>query len=397
MIAIKDLSAGDLEIILHHLVRHEVERNQVLFAEGQPATSMYFLESGVLKAVSRKAIDGRDDVVLGVIKPGGYCGEIALLREDGLYENTIVAMEQSVILELDRNTMQKIMQSSMTAGTKLLLGISRNIREAIAMPQAQESARVVTFISAKDGRGRTTAATHLARYIAGTGKRVIYIDGDLQLGDASVHFGVNSQPHLARLVQMEERLVFDSIKRYFQTSGGVHLLASPAQPQEAEFVTRANLSQIIQECARNCDYLILDVPCHIDEIAILMWDVADLMVFVTEGNLSAMSRLKRLLATLERLNYPKEKFLGLFNKHTPERKEYLDNYRKMMPYKWLAVAEAGEAFLEAQLRGVPVWDVNPQCHAAKNMQAFCEQVVGRAPQNPEKGGIFSRLKAIFAG
>jgi Flp pilus assembly CpaE family ATPase len=396
MLAIKDLSTGDLEVILRHMTRRDVERGGVLFEAGDKALAMFFVESGSLKLVSRKAKDGHDDVLLAVIKPGAFCGETALLGEESFYEDTAVAMEHSVVLELTKESMQKVMLASMTAGTKLLLGISRNIREAISMPMAQETGKIIAFISPKDGMGRTSIATHLAWFLAKAGKRVIVIDGDLQLGDACVHLGLKSQPHMARLIQNEERLVFDSIKKYFQNLRNVSLLAGPSQPQEAEFVSRSNLNQVIQECSRNCDFLILDVPSHIDDISILMWDVADLMVFVTEGNISAMSRLKRLLATLQRLNYPQEKFFCLLNKYRQDQGEYLDNYRKLMPFKWQTVASAEKQFGDSTLRGIPIWEIDAACEATKNLQSFCEQVLGR-PQNNEKGGIFSRIKSMFAG
>lgn len=395
MLAIKDLTGNDLETILRNLVRREIERGTVLFEKGQKATSMFFVENGSLKIVIRKAKDGLDDVMLGVVKPGGFCGETALLGDEAFYEDTVVALEPSVILELTKEGLQKIMSASMTAGTKLLLGISRNIREAISMPQTQESARIITFISTKDGKGRTTIATHLARHLAASGKRVIYIDGDLQLGDACVHFGMSNQPHLARLIQNEPRLVFENIKKYFLNAHGVQLLSSPPQPQEAEFVTRSTLNQVIQECVRNCDYLILDVPSHIDDISIMMWDLADLMVFVTAGSLSAMSRLKRLLTTLQRLNYPAEKFLCVCNKYSADQAEYLVHYRKLMPYRWLTVASGQRALNEAQLRGAPVWEVDAGCEAAKDVRAFCEEILGK-PQAKDKGGIFSRIKSMFA-
>ena len=395
MLAIKDLTTADLEIISRHLLTKEYERGSIIYNAGEKASSMFFVETGSLKIVNRKAKDGQDDVLLGVVKPGGFCGETALLGEESFYEDTVVAMEKSVILELTKEAMQKVMLSSMTAGTKLLLGISRNIREAISMSMAQETAKILAFMSPKDGRGRTTMAVHLAWYLAKMGKRVIFIDCDLQLGDACVHLGLNSQPHMARMIQNEERLVFDSIRKYMQVSRNVNLLSCPSQPQEAEFISRSNLNQVIQECARNCDYLIIDVPSHIDDISILLWDVADQMIFVTMGNISAISRLKRLLATLERLNYPPEKFFCILNQYQADQADYLANYRKLMPFKWHTVAQAVKPFHEAELRGIPIWEVDAACEASKDIQNFCAQIAGRPPTT-EKGGIFSRIKSIFA-
>ncbi|PKL49989.1 MAG: hypothetical protein CVV42_04835 [Candidatus Riflebacteria bacterium HGW-Riflebacteria-2] len=397
MLAIKDLSQADREMIMKQVQRKELDRNEVLYKEANTSSGMFFVESGAIKLVARKAKDGRDDVILGAVKPGGFCGEVALLREESLYEDTAVAMEPTVVLELNKDGLQKIMLESMTTGTKLLLGISRSIREAIAMPQSQELAHIISLVSPKDGNGRTTVATHLARYLAAAGKKVILIDCDMQLGDANVHLGLMAQPHLARLVQLEERIVFDSIKRYFQSSSGVFLLASPSQPQEAEFVSRSNLNQVVLECARNCDYLILDVPSHIDDLSILLWDLSDLMLFVTKADIASLTRLKRLLMAISRLDYPKEKFLGVVNEYAASQVEYLDNLKSIMPCRWLTIARADAAFSEALLKGAPVWQIDPSCPGSKDLQELCKQILGKAPQTQEKGGVFTRIKSWFAG
>ncbi|EKD83948.1 MAG: hypothetical protein ACD_39C00340G0001 [uncultured bacterium] len=396
MLAIKDLSQADRDLIFKNMTRKSFERNEVLYREGYECNGMFFVEMGALKLVSRKATDGRDDVILGVVKAGGFCGEVALLRDEALYEDTAVTLEPSVVHELTREGLQKIMLESMTTGTKLLLGITRSIREAISAPQTQELARIVAFVSPKDGVGRTTTATHLARFLAAAGKRTILIDCDMQFGDANVHMGLMAQPHMARLVQIEERLVFDSIKRYFQISGGVSMLASPNQPQESEFVSRSNLNQIILECARNCDYLILDVPSHIDDLSILLWDLSDLMVFVTEGNISSLTRLKRLMLAVSRLDYPAEKYLGVVNFYSDSQAEYLDNLRTIIPGRWHTIARADAAFSEALLRGIPVWHVDPQIRAVNDLQQLCRQILGKAPHTQDKGGVFSRIKSWFA-
>lgn len=396
MLAIKDLSQADKDVIFKNMSRKSFDRNEVIYQEGYLCKSMYFVEMGSVKLVSRKAKDGRDDVILGAVKAGGYCGEIAMLREDSLYEDTAVTMEPATLYELNHEGMQRIMADSMTAGTKLLLGISRSIREAIAMPQTPEMARIISIVSPKDGQGRTTVATHVARYLAGAGKKTILIDCDMQFGDASVHLGLMSQPHMARLVQNEERLVFDAIKRYFQNMAGVQFLASPNQPQEAEFVSRSNLNQVVLECARNCDYLILDVPSHIDELSILLWDLSDQMVFVAEGNISSLTRLKRMMLALSRLNYPIEKYLGVANFYTDAHAEYLENLQTIIPCKWQTVAKAEAVFSEALLRGVPVWHVNPQSPAVKGLEQLCQRILGNTSQTQEKGGVFNRIKSWFA-
>lgn len=394
MFAIKDLSTQDLELIREHMIRRELERNEILFSGGTDGQSMYFVETGSLKTVFRPATDGGDDTVMSVIKPGGFCGEEVILREGALYESTAVALETTVILELPRANMQKIMASSMTTATKLLLGISRNLREAISVPQ--QYGKIVAFISPKDGSGRTTIATHLARHLVKSGKKVIFIDCDFQLGDAHVHLRVPGQPNLARLIQMEERLSFERIQKYFQSPAGLSFLAAPHQPQEAELVNRSSLNQIIQECMRNCDFLVLDIQSHIDEQSILLWDIADLLVLVTRGDLAMLTRTTRLMSAINRLNYPKEKLLCVLNSFTLSQQDYLEQYQKVIPNKWFTVAENETLFANALTEGLPIWQEDAETPASKDLQAFSRSFLGEQPAPKGRGGIFSRIKALFS-
>ena len=170
MFSIKGLSDVDLEILRKHLVRREVSKRSVIFEDGKKAASLFFLESGAVKLVQKKAqTDSLDDVVMSVIKPGGFFGEEALLGEVPNYLSTAIAMEASILLELSRESLQALMSASMSTGTKVLLGISKNYREAIVVTESM--ATTIVFYSPKDGVGKTSLAINTAVALARAGKR----------------------------------------------------------------------------------------------------------------------------------------------------------------------------------------------------------------------------------
>ncbi|MGM0601099.1 MAG: AAA family ATPase [Candidatus Rifleibacteriota bacterium] len=393
MFAIKNLSNTDLEILNKELKTKTVNKGDTIIEAGLTGQSMFFLESGTLKYIKRKTVEGKEDEILGIIKPGNFCGEESILSEKVPYRYTVIAQEKSVVHELTKASMQHIMANSMVTGTKILLGISKDYREALNMSTQQ--ARIISFISPKDGSGRTTIAVNLAEMLVKRGKKVIIIDADLQLGDASLFLGSPPNPNITRLVQLEDKLIFERIERFFIQKNSVKLLAGSNLPQEADLVSRAQLSQIIQECSNNCDYLIIDSCCHIDDITLLSWDIADMLFLVTNPDLSSAMRLKRLMRALGRLNYPKEKMHGILNKFKQNDTEFFNVCQNAMPGDWFTVALDLESTEKAINDDNFMSEAAPNGKIVKDLEHIVMHITGEEKDKMQKGGIFSWLGKIF--
>jgi Flp pilus assembly CpaE family ATPase len=394
MFAIKNLSNTDLEILNNELKTKTVFKGDTIIEAGVTGQSMFFLESGTLKYIKRKTVDGKQDEILGVIKPGNFCGEESILSEKVPYRYTVIAQEKSVVHELTKESMQHIMSTSMVTGTKILLGISKDYREALNISAQQ--ARIISFVSPKDGSGRTTIAVNMAEMLARRGKKVIIIDADLQLGDASIILNSPPKPNITRLVQLEDKLIFERIERFFIQKNTLKLLAGSHLPQEADLISRGQLSQIIQECAKNCDYLIIDSACHIDEMTLLTWDVADMLFLVSTPDLSNAMRLKRLMGALGRLNYSKEKMHGILNKFKQTDTEFLNICEKTVSGDWFTVALDSDSTEKATNDEQFLSDAAPNGKIVKDLEHIIMHITGEEKDKMKKGGIFSWLGKIFS-
>ena len=394
MFAIKNLSSTDLEILNKELKTKIVNKGDTILEAGLTGQSMFFLESGTLKYIKRKTLDAKQDEILGVIKPGNFCGEESILSEKVPYRYTVIAQEKSVVHELTKDSMQHIMATSMITGTKILLGISKDYREALNISTQQ--ARIISFVSPKDGSGRTTMAVNLAEMLTKRGKKVIIIDADLQLGDASLLLNSPPKPNITRLIQLEDKLIFERIERFFIQKDSVKLLAGSNLPQEADLISRGQLSQIIQECSKNCDYLIIDSACHIDETTLLTWDVADMIFLVTSPDLSSAMRLKRLMGALGRLNYPKEKMHGILNKFKQDDTEFLNIFQSTVHGDWFTVALSPESTDKALNEERFLSQAAPNEKIVKDLDHIARHIAGEEDEKMQKGGIFSWLGKIFA-
>jgi Flp pilus assembly CpaE family ATPase len=396
MLAINNLTNEDISIIQKYLFRKKIEKHEVLYEEKTRGEKVYFLESGGLKVINRISRTGLDDEVISVIKPGGFCGEEVILGDNYLYNHSVVATENSALIVLSKPDLQKIMAESVPSATKLLLAISKNYRDAVESMNSKMG-RLIGFVSAKDGSGRTTLAMSISAALVARGFKVIVIDGDLQLGDCYLHMGSACKPNIARLVQREERLIFKNIEKYLIKKNGLSLLAAPELPQESDLVSRSNLNQIVQECARNADFVILAVGSHIDEYSILLWDISDLIVFVTRSSLPEITRFKRLLTALSSLNYPPGKFLGVLNRFNHDQGAYLQEYKKMLESQWFTVANDPITLNEAMFKGRTIVDYADNSPAKKDIEAICEYLAeGKTKASEKKSGVVKWLSSFFS-
>ena len=395
MFAIKNLSTSDLEIIRKHLVEISTDKNEVIFEAGKTGDSMYFVETGSLKIVNRKSKDGVDDQIIGVIKPGGFFGEEVILSEGGFYSHTVVALEPSLLYQLNAASFQKIMIESTLAGTKLVLGISKSYREAISL--TEQMGKIISFVSSKDGIGKTTVCMNLAEMMSRNNKKVLVIDCDFQLGNSHMHVGSPANPNIVRLIQMEERLTYDRISKFLIKNGGYHLLAAPELPQDSELITRSHMNQIIQECGKNYDFIFLDVGSHIDEISVLLWDLSDQIIIVESPNLQELTRFKRLMAVINRLNYPKEKLLGVLNKFSPGSEVYLEQFKAILPVPWMKISHDQKNVEEAVYNGKSVKETAGTSPVVKEIAEIYNRLTAeKTAEIKEKTGVFSWLKDFFS-
>ncbi len=395
MFALKGFSESDFDILRRFLVRNELKKNQPVIESGGPALKFFLVEEGSVKIVQRTAKDGSDEIILGVVKGGGFFGEEALLRENQNYMNSVFAVENSVLLCMDREGLQKLMGESIAVGTKLLLALSKNYREALTTPESM--GKIMAFYSPKGGTGCTTMAVNTAAMLASQKRKVAFIDCDMQFGNANIFLGAPPNLNVGRLVQMEENLIYDRIKGFLTRRAGVDCLFSPDLPQEAELVTRANLNQIIRALGPHYEFIIIDCRSEIDDQTLLLWDLADLIVMVTHSDLAGLTRIHRLFRVITRLNYPKSKFAVLVNRFAKEAQAtFLKEFQKFQVGVVQAVADESPSVSESMFSGIPHVEANPKSRLAADLGAFINSLTGIEVPVEQKGGIFSKLRSMFS-
>jgi CRP/FNR family transcriptional regulator, cyclic AMP receptor protein len=121
------LRDSDLETLLRILRKRKYPRNGVILFAHEPCDGFYILLSGQVK-VMLIAEDGRE-VILSLMRPGDFFGEKALL-DDEPHKASVIAMEDSELLVLNRGDFQRCIQDMPGIAFGLLRNLCTRLRDA---------------------------------------------------------------------------------------------------------------------------------------------------------------------------------------------------------------------------------------------------------------------------
>jgi CRP-like cAMP-binding protein len=109
---------------------------QIIFAEGDPGDSMYFLVKGCVRIEKRAQAAGTAHKTLAVLETGDYFGEMALLDQKPRSASAVAAGGAKT-LRLSKAAFDQIQQQSPAAGSSLLFAMIRTSGERIRRLSAQ--------------------------------------------------------------------------------------------------------------------------------------------------------------------------------------------------------------------------------------------------------------------
>jgi pilus assembly protein CpaE len=163
--------------------------------------------------------------------------------------------------------------------------------------------QLYAFYSPKGGAGTTTVATNFAVVLQRlTGKRVLIVDLDLELGEIALLLGVQPRFNFVDMVQNFHRMDADLLASYIERhDSGVHLLSAPYQPEKAEVVTGDEIRKILTFLRKHYDYVVVDTAKSFSPATLAAFEQADLAFLVTNVDLASLRNIQRGLPLLKRM------------------------------------------------------------------------------------------------
>ncbi len=177
--------------------------------------------------------------------------------------------------------------------------------------------RLVTVFSNKGGVGTTTVAINLAAALATQVRgSVAVVDLVLQHGDVSVFLDTPPTYNVGNLISELNRADSSYLHSVMpKHASGLYVLPAPYAPDEAELVSAAQISKMLEKLCAAFDAVVVDAGNEFTDYTVAALDVADRIMLVTLPSLPSVRNTKRSLELFGRLHYDSSKVVIVVNRH----------------------------------------------------------------------------------
>jgi pilus assembly protein CpaE len=276
------------------------------------------------------------------------------------------------------------------------------VATAAAAP-VRRTGRVFTVASATGGCGKTFMATNLAYFLARhSGKRVCVVDLDLQFGEVSTALRLKPRYTIYDALQREDGEdgeLSEHLEEYLVShETGVHVLAAPRDPSEADRINPPDVIRIIEAARANFDYVVVDTPSALTEIVLAAFEESERLFVMATLDLPSVRNLGVFLTTLEKLRVPTDDVRLILNKAESDVGIEISQVEKLFPQGFEAVLPYAKEVSRSINLGMPVLASSPNAPVSRNMLPALATVLPEghlarvAPPAPTSAsGLFNRL------
>jgi pilus assembly protein CpaE len=179
-----------------------------------------------------------------------------------------------------------------------------------------ELGRILTVFSPKGGTGKTVMSSNLATAFAKHGgKKTLLLDLDLQFGDAAIMLGIEPDKTIYDLVVAPGELDPEKLAGYTtRHSSGVEVLPAPIRPEDAELVTEAKISRLLEVAKESYEMIVVDTSPFFHGPMLSTLDSTDELLLVCGLDVPTIKNVRLSLQTLELLSFPTERIRVILNR-----------------------------------------------------------------------------------
>jgi pilus assembly protein CpaE len=276
----------------------------------------------------------------------------------------------------------------------LRAAVTRVEQKLIRAGKPRRKGKVLAFIACKGGSGATFLATNLGYVLAAEhGKRVALIDLNLQFGDASLFISdrvpTTTLADVAHeILRLDASFLASSLVQVLPNFG---VLAAPENPTRAADVLPAHVEVLLRLAVAEYDYVVLDVGRNLDAVSVKALDYADLIFPVLQMTLPFIRDAKRLISTLQSLDYGRDKIHLIVNRYEKGGEIQLGDVERTLGMKvMVTVPNSFEAVSASVNQGVPILKLAKRDPVSKTLLKL-----GHDLEQGEQAGKSSWLGHLF--
>jgi pilus assembly protein CpaE len=255
---------------------------------------------------------------------------------------------------------------------------------------------VMVVTSATGGSGKTFFATNLAYHLQSRlGRSTCLIDLDLQFGELSTALRLKPKYTILDLVghDPDEDLSGRLQEHLALHESGVHVLAAPDEPADADAIDVKDVTRVIEAARAGFDYVIIDTPTSLRDSVLVAVEQADRLFALATLDLPSVRNLGVLLTTLKKLQVPSERIQLLLNKVEPNVGIEIPRVERYFPQGFSMVVPYGREVNRSLNMGQPLLAYAPRGEVGKALDAGLSRTLAAGPGAlpPAAAGRRSRL------
>jgi CRP/FNR family transcriptional regulator len=173
----KGLTPGESESIVRLVTEKKYERDEMLFMEGEAATSLLFLASGVVK-LFKTSPDGKEQI-LSIVRPAESLNEVAVFN-GGLNTSSAQAMMPVVVYAINKSDLDMIMRKYPVVASNVIHIMAKRTRQLLSLVEelsfkrvSERLAGILLEHAVNEGESGTRLTQRDMAAMAGTAREVI--------------------------------------------------------------------------------------------------------------------------------------------------------------------------------------------------------------------------------
>jgi pilus assembly protein CpaE len=176
--------------------------------------------------------------------------------------------------------------------------------------------KVIMVYSPKGGTGCTTLAVNLALALHNEETRVLLVDANMQFGDVAVFLNEQGKNTILDLTPRADELDPDIVEEVMikHAASGLHILAGPSRPENAEKVTTAQFTKVLQYLRQLFAYIVVDTCSYLNDVTLAVLDESDVIVLVTTQDIPSIKDGRLFLDLIATMGIPLERVALVMNR-----------------------------------------------------------------------------------